>query len=179
MVMNELFHRINIKYLILMKGAFGQSNITLRGPTSLMEGNHEEKYYYQKIKERKTKQDGEDGKTSGRNEANGESPFKNSESMSKVPYRNGGFSDEVEKLILLPEEVIFLSFAVGCISIQNAVSLEMLSYVDVWKSLVQGNSEFPYIYAVYHYFRSKNWVPKCGLQYGGDYGNEEHTFKLY
>ena len=82
-----------------------------------------------------------------------------------------------EKLFLLPEEVIFLSFGVGCLSIQSSVSGDILSYQQVWKILVEKNPEFPFIYAVYHYFRAKNWVPKAGLQFGGDYGMFVHICK--
>ena len=76
---------------------------------------------------------------------------------------------EEEKLLLLPEEVICLTFGVGCLSLHTRSS-ENLSFDMVWKKLVKRNPDFPFVYAVYHYFRSKNWVPKSGLQYGGDYG---------
>jgi len=74
-----------------------------------------------------------------------------------------------EKLLLMPEEAIFLSFGVGCLII-TSIGGETLSYRAVWKILVELDPEFPILYAVYHYFRSKNWVPKLGDSYGASYG---------
>lgn len=86
-----------------------------------------------------------------------------------VKYSKEANVEVEERLILLPEEVIFLSFAVGCISIQDAKTGENLTFQQIWKILVCEHPEFPYFYAVYHYFRSKNWVPREGRKFGGDY----------
>jgi hypothetical protein len=78
-------------------------------------------------------------------------------------------SVQQERLILMPEEAIFLSFGVGCLIIQT-VRGESLGYRTVWRKLVENDPEFPISYAVYHYFRAKNWVPKLGDSYGASYG---------
>lgn len=75
---------------------------------------------------------------------------------------------EEERLILMPEEAIFLSFGVGCLIIHGP-SGGSVGYRKVWRRLVESNPEFPITYAVYHYFRSKNWVPKLGDSYGASY----------
>jgi len=80
---------------------------------------------------------------------------------------NVSFDDE--KLMLMPEEVIFLSFGVGCLSIQNTCG-DILDYKNLWRNISARNPDFPIQYAVYHYFRAKNWVPKCGKSYGAAYG---------
>ncbi|CAG7826141.1 unnamed protein product [Allacma fusca] len=76
--------------------------------------------------------------------------------------------DEEEKLELMPEEVIFLTFAAGSLKVESEEG-ENLGYERLWDLIVSKNPEFPLFYAVYHYFRSKNWVPKSGKNYGGDY----------
>lgn len=75
---------------------------------------------------------------------------------------------EEERLILMPEEAIFLSFGVGCLTIHGP-SGGSVGYRKVWRRLVEKNPEFPISYAAYHYFRSKNWVPKLGDSYGASY----------
>lgn len=76
---------------------------------------------------------------------------------------------EEEKLILMPEEAIFLSFGVGCLAIYNAQG-QAINYRQCWKKLVTVDPDFPTQYAAYHYFRGKNWVPKNGDNYGASYG---------
>jgi len=75
---------------------------------------------------------------------------------------------EEEKLILMPEEAIFLSFGVGCLAIYN-VQGQAVDYRQCWKNLVTINPGFPAQYAAYHYFRGKNWVPKRGDNFGASY----------
>jgi len=131
---------------------------------------HGQKYYFQKLKERMDKQSMDDKsikEANGNGNLTGKPPSPNIAANQVNATEAPG--DESDKLVLMPEEVIFLSFGVGCLSIQDSLSLDMLSYSDVWKLLVQQNPEFPFTYAVYHYFRSKNWVPKTGTQFGGDY----------
>lgn len=89
-------------------------------------------------------------------------------SFKEIPKPDGHLLEE-EKLILMPEEAIFLSFGVGCLAIYNAQG-QTVDYRQCWKNLVTANPNFPTQYAVYHYYRGKNWVPKTGNSYGAPYG---------
>lgn len=84
---------------------------------------------------------------------------------------------EEEKLILMPEEAIFLSFGVGCLAIYNLQG-DAVDYRQCWKNLVTINPNFPTHYAAYHYYRGKNWVPKDGHNYGASYGKNEVLWTL-
>ena len=74
-----------------------------------------------------------------------------------------------EALELMPEEAMFLTFGLGCLKVQTSYG-KIMSSEELWNDLVMRNPEFPIFYAVYHHFRCKNWIPKSGQSYGGDFG---------
>ena len=41
----------------------------------------------------------------------------------------------------------------------------------MWSEFSRRNANFVRNYIVYHYYRSKGWVPQIGLKYGTDLGN--------
>uniref|UniRef100_A0A2S2Q875 tRNA-intron lyase n=1 Tax=Sipha flava TaxID=143950 RepID=A0A2S2Q875_9HEMI len=55
-----------------------------------------------------------------------------------------------------------------CLEIQGENGLVM-NVQECWKQFNGLKKDFPYFYAAYHYYRSKEWVVKPGHQYGGDY----------
>lgn len=87
-------------------------------------------------------------------------------------------------LKLLPEEAMFLSYALGCLvlthegtdesykgrkrAIDERISHEM-TIDEMWRVFSQQDASFPMKYAVYHHYRTQGWVVKAGLKYGVDY----------
>lgn len=74
----------------------------------------------------------------------------------------------VEKLMLTPEEAFFLLYGLGClqiISLQNNI----LNIEACWNLFTASDKNFTTKYVVYHYFRSKGYVVKPGIKFGGDY----------
>ena len=45
----------------------------------------------------------------------------------------------------------------------------------MWTKFCQAKKDFIPCYTVYHYFRSKGWVPKSGIKYGTDFGKNAHV----
>ncbi|KAF9416798.1 hypothetical protein HW555_005928 [Spodoptera exigua] len=73
-----------------------------------------------------------------------------------------------EKLMLTPEEAFFLLYGLGCLQI---VSLDnaLLSIEKCWDLFRAVDGRFLSKYVVYHYYRSKGYVVKPGIKFGGDY----------
>ena len=44
-----------------------------------------------------------------------------------------------------------------------------MSVQDCWDSFRAAQANFVLTYAVYHHWRSRGWVPKCGLKYAADF----------
>lgn len=76
-------------------------------------------------------------------------------------------SDIQEVVWLCPEEAFFLCEAVKCCDVY--IENELLSLEKCWDIFSSANKYFQSNYVAYHYFRSKNWVVKPGLKFGGDY----------
>lgn len=91
------------------------------------------------------------------------------ENSSKIEFESEVEDEENEALELMPEEVIFLTFGLGCLRVVNSNG-RFLAFEELWNLLVTKNPEFPVFYAVYHFYRCKNWVPKTAENYGGDFG---------
>ncbi|RWS07752.1 tRNA-splicing endonuclease subunit Sen2-like protein [Dinothrombium tinctorium] len=69
------------------------------------------------------------------------------------------------------EEAYFLCYGLGVLSIFSDETKNELDLLQIWElfcHLYNSNdiTEFPVLYAVYHYFRAKGWVVKSGLKYG-------------
>ncbi|TRY85101.1 hypothetical protein DNTS_023043 [Danionella cerebrum] len=73
----------------------------------------------------------------------------------------------LEYLQLSYEEAFFLTYALGCLSVFH--NEESLSVAELWRKFRSLQPNFCFSYAVYHYFRSKGWVPKTGIKYGTDF----------
>ncbi|KEY68066.1 hypothetical protein S7711_06976 [Stachybotrys chartarum IBT 7711] len=90
-----------------------------------------------------------------------------------------------EHLQLLPEEVLFLTFGLGALSVTDPESGQPFSTEGLLQLFreysyfpprngpldpaLQPDDEFLIHYAVYHYFRSLGWVPRAGIKFGVDW----------
>lgn len=87
-------------------------------------------------------------------------------------------SNLYENLILTLEEAYFLAFGLGCLQIldesKNALSLE-----DSWSLFCNSHVNFSMLYIVYHHFRSKGWIVKPGIKFGGDFCKYFYHFRLH
>ncbi|XP_018324148.1 tRNA-splicing endonuclease subunit Sen2 [Agrilus planipennis] len=72
-----------------------------------------------------------------------------------------------EKLFLGLEEAFFLLNGLNCIDIFADKGL--LTTDEAWTLFSSTDQYFVQNYVVYHYFRSKQWVVKPGLKFGGDF----------
>lgn len=73
-----------------------------------------------------------------------------------------------EKLMLTLEEAFFLLYGLGCLQVVDKND-QFLSVNDCWKIFSDSSNRFVEKYVVYHYFRSKGYVVKPGIKFGGDY----------
>lgn len=192
-------HCCNLTFvgLLCIQGGFGRSTVTMRAPLCFINRNYQNQAYYKKAKARgsggivieefripdvtMTTTNTNGGVVSEDNEDKDLEPadqemLVDPPSLSSQNEESGGnhevgeHNDEIdEALELMPEEVMFLTFGLGCLKVQT-VDGTIKSPEDLWNDLVTRNPEFPIFYAVYHHFRCKNWIPKSGQSYGGDFG---------
>ncbi|KAL0871213.1 hypothetical protein ABMA27_004984 [Loxostege sticticalis] len=73
-----------------------------------------------------------------------------------------------EKLMLTLCEAFFLSYGLGCLQILNSDE-KILSTDQCWDLFLETDKKFIPKYVVYHYFRSKGYIVKSGVKFGGDY----------
>lgn len=73
-----------------------------------------------------------------------------------------------EKLILSLEESFFLTYGLGCLQVVNTDN-NLLSIEECWTLFKSVDKKFIHRYVVYHYFRSKGYVVKPGIKFGGDF----------
>jgi len=85
----------------------------------------------------------------------------------KPQIKNEGFPIQ-EALHLSFEETFFLLFGLGCLQIIHFDG-SLLDINSAWLYFCKEKSDFLQKYVVYHYYRSKGWVVKPGLKYGGDF----------
>ncbi|CAH0563999.1 unnamed protein product [Brassicogethes aeneus] len=72
-----------------------------------------------------------------------------------------------EKLFMGLEEAFFLASAVKCLNITH--NNNILCDDEIWNLFSKENNLFQENYVVYYYYRSKNWVVKPGIKFGGDF----------
>ncbi|XP_053648108.1 uncharacterized protein Tsen2 isoform X1 [Cherax quadricarinatus] len=85
-------------------------------------------------------------------------------------------------LQLLPEEALFLSYALGCLIVvreeaavkhsykcSSSSDVQELTIDHMWSTFIEDDPKFAIKYAVYHYYRTKGWVVKSGLKFGADW----------
>ncbi|EZA54002.1 hypothetical protein DMN91_000172 [Ooceraea biroi] len=85
----------------------------------------------------------------------------------KPKIENEGFPIR-EALHLTFEETFFLLFGLGCLQIVHFDG-SLLDINSAWLYFCKERPDFLQKYVVYHYYRSKGWVVKPGLKYGGDF----------
>jgi tRNA splicing endonuclease len=73
-----------------------------------------------------------------------------------------------ETLHLTLEEAFFLSFGLGCLQVIDLFG-NCLSLNGMWQLFCKSQKDFIQKYVTYHYFRSKGWVVKPGIKFGGDF----------
>nr|CAD7440961.1 unnamed protein product [Timema bartmani] len=79
-----------------------------------------------------------------------------------------------EMLHLTLEEAFFLSYALGCLQVLDLFG-NTLTVVDTWGLFSESQKDFVQKYVAYHHFRSKGWVVKPGLKFGGDFWGERQV----
>lgn len=78
-----------------------------------------------------------------------------------------------ESLVLTLEESYFLLTACRCLRIKNLDSDTEISTEEFLDICVSLQRDFVSRYVAFHYYRSKNWVVKSGLKFGGDFGESD------
>lgn len=73
-----------------------------------------------------------------------------------------------ETLILLPVEAFFLHHSLRCLQIFD-LDENILNTIELCETFRKLAPRFIEKYVAYLYLRSKNWVVKCGLKFGGDF----------
>lgn len=73
-----------------------------------------------------------------------------------------------ETLHLTFEETFFLMYGLGCLRVIDFDG-KYLNIGETWEYFCKEQKCFLQKYVTYHYFRSKGWVVKPGLKYGGDF----------
>lgn len=75
---------------------------------------------------------------------------------------------DAETLVLMPEEAFFLHQSLRCLQVYD-LDNNILDTHGLCAKLVGMKPRFIELYVAYLYLRSKNWVVKCGLKFGGDF----------
>lgn len=85
----------------------------------------------------------------------------------KPRIANEGFPVR-EALHLTFEETFFLLFGLGCLQLIHFDG-SLLNIDNAWLYFCNERVDFLQKYVIYHYYRSKGWVVKPGIKYGGDF----------
>lgn len=74
-----------------------------------------------------------------------------------------------DTLALMLEEAFFLHFALDCLRITNFDRTVEFTTEEVIQKFCDQNSRFVERYVAYQYYRSRNWIVKSGIKFGGDF----------
>lgn len=85
----------------------------------------------------------------------------------KPRIENEGFPIR-EALHLTFEETFFLMFGLGCLQVIHFDG-SLFDINNAWLYFCKEKTDFLQKYVVYHFYRSKGWVVKPGIKYGGDF----------
>lgn len=73
-----------------------------------------------------------------------------------------------QSLVLFPEEAFFLQHFTDCLQIHDLDDVP-ISTESLWKKFSELKETFVECYVAYLYLKSKNWVIKSGIKFGGDF----------
>ncbi|CAH0771928.1 unnamed protein product [Bemisia tabaci] len=79
-----------------------------------------------------------------------------------------GFSDDSKVLNFDFVEAFFLSYALGCLTVLTDAE-DVLDHAQLFAAFAKKDADFAYKYVAYHHFRSKGWIVKSGIKFGGDF----------
>lgn len=77
-------------------------------------------------------------------------------------------SDEITFLTLTLEEAFFLNHAMMYMEIRN-IKNEVIPGEHLWERFSTINPKFIQNYVGYLYLKTKNWIIRSGIKFGGDY----------
>lgn len=70
--------------------------------------------------------------------------------------------------VLFLEEAFFLHFVINCLEIKDIDEIT-ISTEDIWTKFCRLKENFVECFIAYLYLKSKNWVIKPGMKFGGDF----------
>ena len=77
-------------------------------------------------------------------------------------------SDLSQSIVLFLEEAFFLSHQIECLEIRNLED-KIIPNEELWRRFSNIKETFVESYVSYLYLKSKNWVIKAGIKFGGDF----------
>lgn len=99
------------------------------------------------------------------------------------PHVDKPFLNLSESLVLYPEEAFFLHHSLKCLRVNDPFQNEELTTAKLLQKFCTLNKHFITHFVAYQYFRSQNWVVKCGLKYGGHFcklsRTSSHSIKAF
>lgn len=73
-----------------------------------------------------------------------------------------------QSLVLFLEEAFFLQHTISCLDVRNLDDLTIPTE-DLWTKFCKLKETFIECFVAYLYLKSKNWVIKSGMKFGGDF----------
>lgn len=77
-------------------------------------------------------------------------------------------TNKTESIVLFPEETFFLHHSLHCLRVVD-LNEKTLDTSELYELFARLKPRFIELYVAFVYLRSKNWVIKCGLKFGGDF----------
>lgn len=81
-----------------------------------------------------------------------------------------------ETLALLPEEAFFLHYSLQCLRVMDFDQTHELTTHEMLEKFCNNDPKFIQKFVVLHYYRSKNWVVKSGIKFGGEFCKYDFQF---
>lgn len=73
-----------------------------------------------------------------------------------------------QSLVLFPEEAFFLQHTINCLEVRD-LDDRPFSTAEMWSKFCNLKESFVECFVAYLYLKSKNWVIKSGMKFGGDF----------
>jgi tRNA-splicing endonuclease subunit Sen2 len=92
----------------------------------------------------------------------------------KEKFGNSNEDDEIDpfaipqSLVLFPEEAMFLNKEIKCLQVYD-LDDKLISTENLWKLFCELKYNFVECYVSFLYLKSKNWVIKSGIKFGGNF----------